>query len=123
VRGYVSIAGPVDTVWTDPDVQALMGPPEGWPATYARTHIVGGREANLLFLHGSDDKTVSASNSNTLAARIRNSGGCALAVLYRGVGHVEIVVAFSVPQLGIAPVMRDVLNFINQARTKNCYAR
>ncbi len=123
VRGYVSIAGPVDTVWTDPDVQALMGPPEGWPATYARTHIAEGREANLLFLHGSDDKTVSASNSNTLAARIRNSGGCALAVLYRGVGHVEIVVAFSVPQLGIAPVMRDVLNFIHQARTKNCYAQ
>ncbi len=120
VRGYVSIAGPVDTVWTDEDVQTLMGPAEGWPATYPRTYIVAGREANLLFLHGSDDKTVSPSNSVTLAARIRNSGGCARAVTYRGVGHVEIVVAFAIPQLGIAPVMNDVLQFIHQPRTKHC---
>ncbi|MEO8577723.1 MAG: alpha/beta hydrolase [Gemmatimonadales bacterium] len=120
MRGYVSIAGPVDTVWTDADVQALMGPPEGWPATYPRTHIREERETNLLFLHGSQDKTVSASNSITLAVRIRKSGGCARAVVYRGVGHVEIVVAFSVPQLGIAPVMSDVLDFIHQPRTKKC---
>jgi acetyl esterase/lipase len=37
VRGFVSLAGPVDTTWTDPDVQALMGPREGWPATYPAT--------------------------------------------------------------------------------------
>ncbi len=124
IRGYISIAGPVDTVWTDTDVQALMGPPDGWPATYPRTHIVEGiaeeREANLLFLHGSGDKTVSASNSTTLAARIRSGGGCARAVVYRGVGHVEIVVAFSVPQLRIAPVMSDVLDFIQRPRTRTC---
>jgi len=124
VRGYVSLAGPVDTVWTDADVQALMGPPEGWPATYPRNHIVSvnGTVPNLLFLHGADDKTVSPNNSIGLAARIRKNGGCARAIVYRGVGHVEIVVAFSIPQLGIAPVMKDVLDFIHQRRTKNCYA-
>ena len=121
VRGYVSLAGPVDTVWTDPDVQALMGPPDRWPSTYPRTHLTGGRRANLLFLHGSGDKTVSPSNSVSLADRIRKSGGCAKTILYRGVGHVQLVVAFSIPQLGIAPVMSDVLNFIHQPRSKNCY--
>ena len=120
VRGYVSLAGPVDTVWTDADVQALMGPRDGWPASYPRSHIVAGRASNILLLHGAADKTVSPDNSVRLAARIRKSGGCARSIVYRGVGHVEIVVAFSLPQLGIAPVMRDVLDFIHEPRTKNC---
>ena len=114
VRGYVSIAGPVDTVWTDPDVQALMGPRARWSETYPRSHIVEGRKENLLFLHGADDKTVSPANSVGLAALIRKSGGRARSIAYRGVGHVEIVVAFSIPQLGIAPVMKDVLHFIHE---------
>ena len=41
LKGFVSIAGPVDTTWTAPDVQRLMGPPEGWPASYASTHVDG----------------------------------------------------------------------------------
>lgn len=113
VRGYVSLAGPVDTIWTDADVQALMGPSEGWPATYPRTQI-DGSEPPVLLLHGADDKTVSPNNSVALAARIRERGGCAQAILYRGVGHIPILVALSVPQLGIAPVLRDVLTFINE---------
>lgn len=119
VRGFVSLAGPVDTTWTDPDVQALMGPRDAWPSTYPRTYI-DGTESPLLFLHGSSDKTVSPSNSIRLAARISARGGCARAVVYPGVGHVEIVVALSEPRLGIAPVLNDVISFIAEAGTKKC---
>lgn len=111
VRGFVSIAGPVATVWTDADVQALMGPREGWPETYPMTHI-DGTEPPLLLLHGAKDKTVSAANSVRLAARIRERGGCARAIVYRGLNHVGIVIALSVPQLGIAPVLDDVMTFL-----------
>ena len=121
VKGFVSLAGPVDTVWTDADVQALMGPRQGWPKTYPRNYI-DGTEPPLLLLHGADDKTVSPANSVTLAAHIRERGGCAKAVVYRGVGHVPIVVALAVPQLGIAPVLRDVLEFIHDRGIRKCRA-
>jgi acetyl esterase/lipase len=32
VRGFVGLAGPVNSDWTAADVQALMGPREGWAA-------------------------------------------------------------------------------------------
>ena len=119
VRGFVSLAGPVDTVWTDPDVQALMGPREGWPATYPASHVEG-REPPLLLLHGGDDRTVSPTSSTRLAARIREREGCAGAVVYPGVGHVEIVVALAVPQLRIAPVIDDLAAFIRAPAARAC---
>nr|MBA2304911.1 alpha/beta hydrolase [Acidobacteriota bacterium] len=70
LRGFVALAGPVATRWTDADVQALMGPPESWPATYPMTHV-DGTDPPLLMLHGERDRTVSPGNSVRLAARIR----------------------------------------------------
>jgi acetyl esterase/lipase len=113
VQGFVSIAGPVDTVWTDPDVQALMGPPEGWPTTYPETHV-DGTEPPLLLLHGARDETVSPENSVRLAAYVRERGGCARSTVYPGVGHVAIVVALIAPWLRIAPVLDDVEAFIRE---------
>jgi pimeloyl-ACP methyl ester carboxylesterase len=74
VQGFVSLAGPVNSEWTAADVQALMGPRAGWPATYPATHI-DGTERPLLLLHGSGDRTVSPANSVSLAKRIREQGG------------------------------------------------
>lgn len=119
VRGFVSLAGPVDTTWTDPDVQALMGPREGWPATYPATHI-GGTEPPLLLLHGGGDRTVSVENSTRLATRIRERGGCARSIVYPGVGHVKIVVALSAPRLRIAPVLDDIDAFVRDPRRRTC---
>lgn len=120
VRGAVIMAGPVDTTWTDSDVRALMGPPEGWPATYPASHIEG-REMPLLFLHGKSDATVAPINSTRLTARIREQGGCARAILYPGVGHVELVVALALPWLRRAPVVDDVVSFMRDpARAARC---
>ncbi|MGZ8376522.1 MAG: alpha/beta hydrolase [Gemmatirosa sp.] len=110
VRGGVTLAGPVDTVWTDPDVQALMGPREGWPTTYARTHVDGAAPP-LLLLHGAADETVFPVGSRRLAARITAAGGCAPFRSYDGVGHVGIVVALGAPGLRLAPVLDDVAAF------------
>lgn len=119
VRGFAALAGPVDTVWTDADVQALMGPPAGWPGTYPATHI-SGTEPPLLLLHGADDGTVSPGNSPRLAARVRERGGCARAIVYRGVGHVGIMVAAMVPRVATAPVLADLEEFVRDPRGSAC---
>lgn len=73
----------------------------------------------LLLLHGTGDETVSPTNSTRLAARIRERGGCARSTLYRGVGHVEIVVALALPWLRRAPVLDDIAAFIDAPRRYN----
>ncbi|CAN5643783.1 alpha/beta hydrolase [soil metagenome] len=116
VQGIVSIAGPVDTSWTDPDVQALMGPQDGWPATYPASHLRPDAPP-ILLLHGEGDRTVSATNSTRLAARLHDRGGCARAILYPRVGHVEIVLTLAAPWLRRAPVRENILSFLEDPRS------
>ncbi len=116
VRGFVSLAGPVDTTWTAPDVQRLMGPESGWPATYP-AELIEGNEPPLLLLHGAGDDVVTVSNSVRLAQRIRRAGGCARAITYPAIGHIQIAVALGVPSLSRAPVLDDLARFIEDPGT------
>jgi acetyl esterase/lipase len=122
IRGVVSVAGPVDTTWTDPDVQALMGPRAGWPASYPATHL-DAADPPLLLLHGASDRTVAPQNSVDLAARLQARGGCARAIVYRGVGHVAIVAPLLVPELGNRRILRDLAAFVQEPRMVPCPAR
>jgi len=117
VKGFISLAGPVATTWTDPDVQALMGPPNSWPLTYPMEQVDGSAPP-LLLLHGGRDRLVSSDNSTRLAARIRERGGCAVVILYRGLDHIGIVLASALPQFNLAPVLRDVVGFVHATEAK-----
>ena len=119
VRGFVSLAGPVDTTWTDDDVQQIMGPREQWPSTYPY-NFVDGRNPPLLLLHGTSDSVVSFGNSVRLAELIRSRGGCVRLGLFPGVGHVKIAAAFAFPTLRIAPVLRSVSAFIDDPVRDSC---
>ena len=122
VRGYVSMAGPVDTVWTDPDVQELMGPRDGWPGTYPAQLVSSTQHQPLLLLHGVKDKTVLPGNSTALAGLIKKFGGHACATLYPNLTHSSIVVAFMIPRLPIAKVMDDVQAFVRNPSASPCGA-
>ncbi len=119
VRGFVSIAGPVATTWTDPDVQAAMGPSERWPSTYPATFI-GGTEPPILLLHGTDDKTVSYLNSVRLASLIRQRRGCAGVRTYPAIGHVGIILAAMFPSLSSASVLDDIGRFVKNPAGVAC---
>ena len=123
VRGVVSLAGPVATAWTDSDIQALMGPPDNWRATYPLEHADGSGPP-LLLLHGAQDKTVAAQNSIRLESRVRDRGGCARVILYRSLNHVGIVIALAAPALDIAPVLEEIVRFVrNPERTCGTHSR
>lgn len=113
IRGFISLAGPVATTWTDPDVQDLMGPRKLWARTYP-IEQVDESAPPLLLLHGGRDRLVSSANSLRLAARIRARGGCAPVMVYRGLDHIGIVLALALPRFGIAPVLDDVMAFVHR---------
>lgn len=119
VKGFASIAGPVDTTWTAPDVQRLMGPRDGWPVSYPSNHI-SGRAPPLLLMHGDADDVVTVGNSIRLAARIDAAGGCARLHLYPGVGHIDIAVALGLPALVQSPVLDDLANFVRDPAGSTC---
>lgn len=119
VSGFVSIAGPNDTTWTAPDVQELMGPRDGWPATYPY-NFVDGANRPLLLLHGLNDDVVASGNSERLAKRITAKGGCVRLEEYRGLGHIQIALALVLPWLNSAPVLRDIRAFVTGPRAWGC---
>jgi acetyl esterase/lipase len=121
VRGFASIAGPVDTSWTARDVQRLMGPAEGWPRSYPATHV-DGSESPMLLMHGDADDVVSPGSSIRLAERIRARGGCVTLHLYRGVGHVDIAAALGLPSVVSAPVLDDLARFVRDPVGEACPA-
>ena len=90
-----------------------MGPSERWPITYPM-ELNPRPAAPLLLLHGAMDRTVSVENSIRLGNRIREQGGCARLITYRGLGHVGIVVALALPQFNIASVLDDIVRFVQQ---------
>ena len=120
VQGFISLAGPVATTWTDPDVQALMGPRAMWDRTYPMEQVDGSAPP-ILLLHGGRDRLVSSDNSTRLAARIRARGGCSPVILYRGLDHVGIVLALALPQFNIAPVLPDVVAFLQAVEARDAF--
>lgn len=68
----------------------------------------------ILLLHGAADTTVKPFNSERLAAAWQRAGGKADLKLYPGVGHIEIVSAFSSLLRGGAPTLDDTLAFIDR---------
>ena len=122
VRGYVSLAGPVDTTWTAPDVQEIMGPRDSWPSSYPY-NFIDGTEPPLLLLHGDADDVVTVGNSTRLADRIIARGGCARSIVYPRVGHVGIALALAFPSFGTAAVVRDVGAFVRDPAANTCPTR
>lgn len=112
ISGVVGISGPVSTTWTDEDVQILMGPESGRANSYPENHVGESDSPPLLLLHGGDDETVSAGNSVRLADSLRAVGSCARAIVYPGIGHVEIIVALMAPWLNRASVRDDIAGFV-----------
>jgi acetyl esterase/lipase len=112
IAGVVGLAGPYDIApFEDADLQALFGPPEGWPATQPINHA-DGRDPPVLLLQGEADDVVKPGNAPRLAAKLNDAGGHAEVKLYPGVDHYRIVGALSAPLRGLAPVLDDATTYL-----------
>jgi acetyl esterase/lipase len=111
LRGFIGIAGPYDFVpLTSPKLIEIFGGANNrdiQAITFAKPPL-----PPALLLHGEPDTTVFVRNSVNLAAAWRAAGAPVDLRLYPGVGHVDIVAAFSGFLQGRAPTRDDVLAWI-----------
>jgi len=68
--------------------------------------------ALALLISARRDRLVSPGNSRRMAAKIHAHGGVAEERTYGGVGHLTLIGAFAPGLRVLAPVMRDVTQFV-----------
>ena len=113
IKGVIGLAGPYDflPLTTDSSKIALGQWPdltETQPITYARADA-----PPLLLLTGDKDTVVKPRNSKVLSEKIQALGGQQQLKIYPGVDHADIIMAVARPFRNKAPVVEDVVNFIN----------
>jgi acetyl esterase/lipase len=112
IKGVIGLAGPYDflPLTTDSSKIALGQWPnlaETQPITYARADA-----PPLLLLTGDADTVVKPQNSLSLNAKMSELGGTSELKIYRGTDHAEIIMAIARPFRKKAPVIDDVLGFM-----------
>ncbi len=112
IRGTVGLAGPYafDPLAyrsLRPVFGHLENPDVARPITFAH-----GDAPAMLLLHGSSDRTVRPANSERLAQRLREVGSPARYVAYDELGHVGIILALAEGYRARAPVLDDIVTFL-----------
>lgn len=113
IKGVIGLAGPYDflPMTSDSSKIALGHWPdltETQPITFAR-----GDAPPLLLLTGDKDTVVKPRNSKILSAKIQALGGQQQLRIYPEVDHADIIMAVARPFRQKAPVVADVVSFIN----------
>ncbi len=114
IRGMIGLAGPYDFLpITDPDLRDLFGAPENYEQTQPVMYP-DGRNPPMLLMHGQDDKIVSSSNSENLAARIQKANGPVETVIYPEMSHRKILATLASASLvKLAVGQSDVMFYVN----------
>jgi acetyl esterase/lipase len=108
IAGFIGLAGPYDFYpFTEDDHWELFGPEPAYPASQP-VNFVRADAPPLFLLHGADDTRVRRGHSKSLMEKQQAAGGVAERRVYPGVGHVDLVLAFSRLHRRGNPVVRDV---------------
>lgn len=111
LAAFIGLAGPYDFLPIESrTLRTIFG-----GANRAETQpisFVTGREAPSLLITARRDRLVSPGNSRRMAARIRARGGVVEEQTYGGVGHLTLIGAFAPALRVLAPVMREVTQFV-----------
>jgi acetyl esterase/lipase len=90
----------------------IFGPDDKRPDTQPINHVTVGVPP-LWLGTGSKDTVVLPRNSVNLARKVEALGGEAELHVYKGMGHPMTVGAIAAPLRGAAPILRDIVNFID----------
>jgi acetyl esterase/lipase len=111
LAAFVGLAGPYDFLPIESRIlRTIFG-----GANRAETQpisFVTGEEAPSLLITARRDRLVSPGNSRRMAAKIQAHGGVAEERTYGGVGHFTLIGAIAPGLRVLAPVLRDVTQFV-----------
>ena len=111
LAGFIGLAGPYDFLpIKSRTLRTIFG-----GANRAETQpisFVTGKEAPSLLITAWRDRLVSPENSRRMAEKIHAHGGVAEERTYRGVGHLTLIGAFAPALRVLAPVLREVTQFV-----------
>jgi acetyl esterase/lipase len=112
IAGTVALSGPTDFLplrvrLTTAAFGRAPDPAATQPMTFVR-----GDAPPLLLLHGGADRLVDPRNSTVLAERVAAAGGRARAIVYDGVGHIDILAGLSSVMRGTSPLLDDIAGFV-----------
>lgn len=114
LAGFIGLAGPYD--FLPLTGAAFIGMFGATPQAQARSqpvNFVDGDEPPMLLLQGTTDEYVKPKNACSLARRLRKQGEPVTVHMYKGIGHVRLLLSFSRPLRGSTPALRDTLRFIH----------
>lgn len=113
LRGFIGLAGPYDFLpLTSAKLIDIFGGANN-PAIQAITFATAPLPPALL-LHGTSDTTVYPRNSERLAQAWRSAGAQAEMMIYRSVGHIDLVAAFADVLHIRASTREDVVAWIDR---------
>jgi acetyl esterase/lipase len=114
LAGFIGLAGPYDFLpMHNPDTRPVFFHPDYPPGTQPIDYAIKG--APRSFLAAATDDTLVNPQRNTvgLASRLRDAGAAVEMKLYPRVNHLTLVAALAWPLAWLAPVLDDVVGFIN----------
>ena len=114
IRAMAGLAGPYDFLpLTSDKMKAIFGPPTGRPDTQPINHIGAGAPA-LWLATDQRDKYVDPGNSTRLATAARARGIDVETKVYPRLNHQLMVGVIATPLRWLAPVYRDLTDFIDR---------
>lgn len=114
LAGFIGLAGPYDFLpLTEPAFIGMFGATPEAQARSQPVNFVDGDEPPMLLLQGTDDHYVQPKNALSLAKRMRAHHEPVEVKMYKGIGHVRLLLSFSRPLRHSSPALRDALDFIH----------
>ena len=114
VRGIIGLAGPYDFLPLHSDeLKIIFGPPAARPDTQPINHV-DAQAPPMLLMTDLGDKVVDPGNTERMATRIRERGGRVETAAFPGLSHALVLGAIAAPLSFLAPVAREVDDFIGR---------
>jgi len=115
IAAFIGLAGLYDFYpFTEKSHWDLFAPEDEYPLSQA-VNFVRQDAPPLYLLHGKEDLTVRRGQSKSLMEKQIAVGGQASREVYEGVGHVDLVVSFSVFHRRNNRVIENIKNFIQRS--------
>ena len=116
LAGMIGLAGPYDFLpIKDPMIKEIFKA-QDLQETQPIHHATG-KAPPMLLLTGANDETVLPRNSRALAETIEQRGGDVTLKIYNRVAHVGVILSIAYPFRWLAPILKDVAEFLEQTKT------